>query len=117
GQLIKIPGPDITRAMQNLWKLRLFDDVKITQDKKIGNVVFLSIHLTEKPRLNSWTFRGIPQGQHKDLNDEIKPFLIKGQVASTAMQLNAIHAIKRFYIDKGNLDAKVNIGEEPAKER
>lgn len=117
GQMIKIPGPDITRAMQNLWKLRLFDDVQITQDKKIGNIVFLTIHLTEKARLNNWSFRGIPQGQHKDLNDELKPFLIKGQVASTAIQRNAIHAIKKYYTEKGHLDAQVTISEEPAQDR
>lgn len=117
GQMIKIPGPDITRAMQNLWKLRLFDDVQIIQDRKIGNIVFLTIHLTEKSRLNSWSFRGIPQGQHKDLNEDIKNYLIKGQVASTAMQRNAIHAIKKYYTEKGYLDAVITISEEPARER
>ena len=43
GQIIKIPGADITKAMRNLWKLRLFDNVQITQDKRIGDIVFLYI--------------------------------------------------------------------------
>ena len=84
GQIIKVPGQDITKAMRNLWKLRLFDDVQITQDKRIGNIVFLSIRLREQPRLAGWSYRGIPQSVHDDLNDVVEPFLIKGQVASVA---------------------------------
>lgn len=89
GQVIKIPGTEITKAMRNLWKLRLFDDVSITQDKRIGNIIFLSIHLVERARLANWSYRGVKQSVHDDLNDVIKPFLIKGQVAGTAMQINA----------------------------
>src|SRR6187399_188337 len=51
GQVIKVPGPDITKAMRTLWKLRLFDDVQILMDKRIGNIIFISIHLTERARL------------------------------------------------------------------
>jgi outer membrane protein insertion porin family len=117
GQVIKIPGTEITKAMRNLWKLRLFDDVSITQDKRIGNIIFLSIHLVERARLANWSYRGVKQGVHDDLNDVIKPFLIKGQVAGTAMQINAKNAIEKYYIDKGYLDAVVTVSEEETSER
>src|SRR5687768_10516727 len=77
GQKIKIPGTDITKAMRNLWKLRLFDDVQITQDKRIGNIIFLSIKLMERARLAGWSYRGVKQGVHDDLNEVVTPFLIK----------------------------------------
>ena len=95
--------------MRNLWKLRLFDDVEITQDKKIGNIIFLSIHLMERARLANWSYRGVKQGIHDDLNDIVKPFLIKGQVAGTAMQTNAKNAIQKYFIGKGYLDVSVNV--------
>jgi outer membrane protein insertion porin family len=117
GDKIKIPGLAITRAMRNLWKLRLFDNVEITQDKIIGDIVFLSIHLTERSRLAGWSYRGVPQSAHDDLNDVITPFLIKGQVASTAMQINARNAMEKYYIDKGFLDVDIQIQEEEASER
>lgn len=117
GQTIKIPGTDITKAMRNLWKLRLFDDVQITQDKRIGNIVFLSIHLMERARLANWSYRGVKQGTHDDLNDIIKPFLIKGQVAGAAMQNNAKNAIQKFFIEKGFLDVSVKVSEEPISDR
>ncbi|HUR30949.1 MAG TPA: POTRA domain-containing protein, partial [Saprospiraceae bacterium] len=117
GQVIKIPGTDITKAMRNLWKLRLFDDVQITQDKRIGKIIFLTIHLRERARLAGWSYRGVKQGVHDDLNDVVKAFLIKGQVASTAMQINATNAIKKYYVEKGYLDVTVNVTEEVASER
>jgi outer membrane protein insertion porin family len=117
GDKIKIPGLAITKAMRNLWKLRLFDQVEITQDKRIGDIVFLTIHLTEKARLAGWSYRGVPQSIHDDLNDVLTPFLIKGQVASTAMQINAVNALKKYYIDKGFLDVDVQVTEESTGER
>ncbi len=117
GQIIKIPGTDITRAMRNLWKLRLFDDVEITQDKRIGDIIFITIHLTERARLAGWSYRGIKKGAHDDLNEVVKGFLIKGQVAGTAMQINARNAIRRYYIEKGYLDVSVDIQEEVASGR
>lgn len=117
GDKIKIPGLAITRAMRNLWKLRLFDNVFITQDKRIGNIVFLSIHLTERSRLAGWSYRGVPQSIHDDLNEIVNPFLIKGQVASTAMQINAKNAIEKYYVEKGYFDVQVDVREEEASQR
>lgn len=117
GQVIKIPGTDITKAMRNLWKLRLFDNVQINQDKRIGDIVFLTIRLSEQSRLAGWSYRGVPQSVHDDLNEILTPFLIKGQVASTANQINARNAIKKYYIEKGHLDATVEVREEEAGER
>ena len=74
GQVIKIPGTDITKAMRNLWKLRLFDDVQITQDKRIGNIIFLTIHLMERSRLAGWSYRGVKESVHDDLNEVVTPF-------------------------------------------
>ncbi len=117
GQKIKVPGNAITKAMRNLWKLRLFDNVEITEDKRVEDVIFLSIHLTEKSRLVGWSYRGVPQSVHDDLNDVIEPFLIKGQVASEAMQINAKNAIQKFYVKRGYYDAEVHVTEENAGEK
>jgi outer membrane protein insertion porin family len=117
GDKIKIPGITITKAMRNLWKLRLFDHVEITQDKRIGNIIYLSIHLQERARLAGWSYRGVPQSIHDDLNDIVNPFLIKGQIAGTAMQTNARNAIEKYYVEKGYLDVVVNVREENTDQR
>jgi len=117
GQKIKVPGNAITKAMRNLWKLKLFDNVVITEDKRVSDIIFLSIHLTEKSRLVGWSYRGVPQSIHDDLNDIVEPFLIKGQVASQAMETNARNAIQKFYVKRGYYDAEVKVTEEEAGEK
>jgi len=114
GQKIKIPGNAITKAMRNLWKLRLFDNVEIIQDKRVGDIVFLSIHLIEKARMVGWSYRGVPQSVHDELNDIVEPFLIKGQVASQAMEINAKNAIQKYYVKRGFYDCEVSVAEEEA---
>lgn len=117
GQIIKMPGSEITKAMRNLWKLRLFDNVEITQDRRVGDIVYLSIRLSEQSRLAGWSYRGVPQTVHDDLNEILTPFLIKGQVASAANQINAKNAIRKYYIEKGYLDATVEVVIEEAGDK
>jgi outer membrane protein insertion porin family len=117
GQKIKIPGNAITKAMRNLWKLRLFDNVQILENRREGDIVYLTIGLTEKSRLAGWSYRGVPQSVHDDLNDIVEPFLIKGQVASEAMEINAKNAIRKFYVKRGYYDAEVNVREETSGEK
>ena len=40
GDKIKIPGEKITKAVVNLWKQGLFEDIKITASKIQGNIIF-----------------------------------------------------------------------------
>ena len=111
GNRIVLPGPDIPRAMKALWRLKLFTDVQITQTKVIGDVVFLEIKVVERPRLTGHAFIGVKKGQHDDLNAEIERFLTKGGVVTNDVKANAVSALKKFYRDKGFLDAEVNVQE------
>lgn len=117
GEKIKVPGNAITKAMRNLWKLKLFDNVEITQDKRVDDIIFLSIHLTEKARLVGWSYRGVPQSVHDELNDIVEPFLIKGQIASQAVEINAKNAIQKYYVKRGYYDCEVKVTEEEAGEK
>ena len=51
GDIITIPGQEISSAVKNLWEQRLFTDVSIEIEKTLGNTVFLIINLEELPRL------------------------------------------------------------------
>lgn len=116
GDKITVPGTDITRAVLNLWKLRLFTDVQIIQENVIGETIFLNIYLEERSRLSRYAYTGVPKGSHEDLNDVVKPFLIKGQIVSEDTKLNAVQAIEKYYIDKGFHDVVVTVTESPEKE-
>src|ERR1035438_8029036 len=49
GDKIQIPGDKISKAIENLWKQGLFEDIKIEVDKKQNNVIFLNVIVTERP--------------------------------------------------------------------
>jgi outer membrane protein insertion porin family len=117
GDKIRIPGPEIPKAMRSLMRLRLFTNVQIVLDKVIGDVVFLEIQLQERPRLSKYAYLNIPKSYHENLNEQVNKFLLKGGIVTEDVKLNAQRAIEKFYIDKGFFDARVTVTEEPDTSR
>ncbi|MEM8583154.1 MAG: outer membrane protein assembly factor BamA [Bacteroidota bacterium] len=113
GQTIRVPGPDIPRAIRNLWRLRLFTDVAIEKERTIGNVIFLAVRVQEQPRLSRWSYRGVKQSTHSDLNEAVDPFLLRGGIVTENVKISAAEAIRNYWVEKGFLDAIVRIEEEP----
>ncbi len=111
GEKTRIPGPDIQRAIKALWKLSLFEEIEIVQEKLIGDVIFLEIIVSERPRLSSHSFKGAKKSKHDDLNEAVEGFLVKGGIVTENVKTNAINSIKDYYIGKGRLDAKVTAEE------
>lgn len=113
GDKIRIPGPAIQKAIKALWKLRLFTDVKIVKEKTIGDIVFLEIHVQERPRLTRHSYRGVKKSVHDDLNDEVNKYLLKGGIVTENVKVNAKEAIEDYFMGKGFLDAAVQVREIP----
>lgn len=111
GQTIRVPGPDIPRAIRNLWRLRLFTDVAIEKERTIGNVIFLAVRVQEQPRLLRWSYTGVRQSSHSDLNEAVDPFLLRGGIVTENVKLSAAEAIRDYWVDKGFLDAAVQVEE------
>ena len=117
GSTIRIPGPEIPKAVKSLWNLRLFTDVRIVQEKTIGDVVFLEIQVLERPRLSNYTYKGVKKSRHTDLNDAIKDYLAKGGIVTENLKAGAAGIIQKYFVKKGYLDAKVSVNEEPDTSR
>lgn len=113
GDKIRIPGPEIPKAMKALMRLRLFTNVQIVLDKTIGDVVFLEIQLQERPRLSRYTYRNVAKTYHESLNEQVNKFLLKGGIVTEDVKVNAQRAIEKFFIEKGYFDTKVIVLEEP----
>ncbi len=109
GQKIRIPGPDVTRAMKALWGLKLFTDVQFLKERTQGNLIFLEIAVKELPRYTRHAFKGVKKGQHEDLNGIINQRLLKGSIMTAALQAELNTAIEKHYKEKGFLDAKSTI--------
>jgi len=111
GDRVDIPGSEISKAIENLWKQDLFANVKIYVDHIEDNKAFLTYVLDERPRLSGFTFRGIKKSEQDDIREKIK--LNKGKVLTDNVKVNTMNTIKIFYHDKGFTHAKVTISELP----
>ncbi|CAH0999032.1 Outer membrane protein assembly factor BamA [Neolewinella maritima] len=111
GQEVRIPGPDIPRAIKNLWRLRLFTNVSIEEEKTIGDVIFLIVRVEERPRFLKHTFTGAKQSRHDDLDEEVNKYIVRGGIVTEDAKVNAAEAIRGYYIEKGYLDATVSVEE------
>ena len=63
GEIITIPGDEITAAIKRFWKQGLFSDVSITLTKTVGNKAWINIALTEQPRVTEVRFQGIKKSE------------------------------------------------------
>lgn len=109
GDRIRIPGPEITRAVKALMRLRLFTDVQIKLAKTIDDVAFLEIDIQEQPRLSRYRYKGLKKKYHDDLNERLEGVLNKGGIISENVKRNAANKITEFFEEKGYLDTKVVI--------
>ncbi len=99
GDRIKIPGDKMSAAIENLWKQGMFEDVQIRITRIQGNLVFLKIVLTERPRLEKFVFKGVKKGEADKLREEIK--LTAGDVVTENLLRTSTNKIKGYYIGKG----------------
>ena len=107
GDAITVPGEEIGKSIRKLWAQGILGDVSVTIARIEGTKIFLDYNLKERPRLSKFTFTGIPKGQTEDLTKKIT--LIRGKVVTDALLNNTRTQVRKFYVNKGFLDAKVNI--------
>ncbi len=115
GQTVTVPGDEaLAEAVRSIYRLGLFSDVKIVEERRVGNGVFLAIQVKEEPRLVEYTFSGVKKGHARDLKDEV-PLLTGSPVRPSDIERSK-HAIKSFYKDKGYLLATADVEREITEE-
>ena len=107
GQVITVPGEEITAAVKRYWKHGLFSNVSITIEKVVGNKAYLNIALTQRPRLSQLNFNGVKKSEREDL--EAKLNFKQGNQITPNMIDRAKIVIKRYFDDKGFKNAEVTI--------
>jgi outer membrane protein insertion porin family len=105
GDLIEIPGEQISKSIKNIWKSGLYEDVDVTLTRIVDNIAFINVHLTERNRLVAFGFRGISKSQETDLRDRIK--LSQGNIVNENMIQTCINVIKKYYVEKGFYNCEV----------
>lgn len=109
GDVIEIPGAEITKAVKNFWKNGLFSDVKIEATKISGNKIWLKLNLKDRPRISDVTFSGVKKGEREDLEKKIG--VVKGgQINPNIVDRYKIY-IKKYFDEKGFNNAVIDIAQ------
>jgi outer membrane protein insertion porin family len=108
GTIISVPGDDKFRqAVKRLWGQNSFGSVDIKPVKIEGEKIWLEILLTERPRIMKWEILGIKKSKVKDIN-EILTIRRGSSLSDYVIQSNR-DKIKKYYAEKGYLNAEVDV--------
>jgi len=110
GDQIKIPGTATANAVRKLWKHGLVGDVTISADRIEGSNIYITVRLTERPRLTDFYFIGLSQSKQSSLKEDMR--LIRGKIVTDAMVRNAESSVKKHFVKKGFLNTQVKITKE-----
>ena len=107
GQMIDIPGAEITDAVKRYWKHGLFSKVSITCDSIIDAKAYLTIHLAMRPKITEITYNGVKKSEREDL--EAKLGMARGMSLTKNLIDRAKILAKKYFDDKGFKNAEIEI--------
>lgn len=110
GEIITVPGDDITKCLKNLWKQGLFGNVKIYAGKMDGDSIALVIDVVEKPRLNEIILKGLKKSDKEDIDKKLN--VLRGKPITDALKLNVKNTIVDQFEDKSYLHPVINVVEK-----
>ncbi len=108
GDKITLPGEATKKAIEALWRQRLFDDVGIYITERKGSLVFLEIRLKELPKLSKYGIRGLSKkSERNSLREDLD--LNAGAIVTENLIINTENKVRRFFVDKGYLNTEVRV--------
>jgi outer membrane protein insertion porin family len=94
-----IPSETSQLAIMNLWNMKLFSDIEIVVDKKIGDGAYIVIKVKELPKLDNIKFSGNDEFSDKDILEKIP--LENGEVISPQTVKDIEYNIVKMYEEEG----------------
>uniref|UniRef100_Q3ATD9 Outer membrane protein assembly factor BamA n=1 Tax=Chlorobium chlorochromatii (strain CaD3) TaxID=340177 RepID=Q3ATD9_CHLCH len=110
-QRVALPGTELTNALNYLWKLQFFSDIRVEKEEVGKNGVTLTFHLTELPVLDTITFRGNKKFDINELKSESN--LVSSKKVSEQDVMTAANKLEKLYASKGYVTARVAYQVEP----
>jgi len=107
GDEFTLPGDQISQAVRKLWSLRIFQDIQISIDRKIGQGAYLLIAVKEFPRFDHAEIRGNDDLSKDDILKKVN--LVRGQVFPLQDVVRIKKEILKEYEKDGFLLADVKV--------
>ena len=107
GDIISIPGEQVSNAIKKLWKQGFFSDVIVSGSVMDDQFIYLLIELKERPRLSKFSFKGIKRSEADNIREEIN--ISRGDIVTDYLLIRTTNKIENYYVKKGYLDSEINI--------
>ncbi len=107
GDAIEVPSDATRDAIQKLWEQGLFENIRLEASAIEGEIIYLDIIVTERPRLSKITFKGIRKTESDDLKEKIR--VVSGDVVTDNVLMRSTNIIEKHFSDKGFLNTEVEI--------
>ncbi|MDE6503195.1 MAG: outer membrane protein assembly factor BamA, partial [Muribaculaceae bacterium] len=109
GDIVDIPGNDITTAVKRLMRQGLFAQAQIKVTKTVGNKAWLEIALRTQPRISSVRYEGVKKSEREDLQERLN-LMVGNQITQNIVN-RAKTIIKGYFNGKGfgNADVKIDL--------
>ena len=101
----EVSGDDIQTAIQQLWKLNLFSDIQILEEREVADGVYVLIKVVEYPRLERLDVKGNKKLKGEDLENLL--ILSKGQVVQPGDLVRLKNRLQNKYNEMGYLLAEI----------
>ncbi len=101
---ITIPGSELSGALQYLWKLQVFSDIRVEKNDLGQNMIALTFTVNELPSLAEITFTGNSKLKSEELIKTTT--LVTGKKIGEQELLTAANKIEKLYASKGYLAAE-----------
>jgi outer membrane protein insertion porin family len=111
GQLINVPGEEISTAIRKLWKLGLFSDINFYVNRIQGDSIYLELDINELPKLSDVKIQGVKKGKVESLIKDTQ--LTKGKIVNENLITNTKYYIENKYKKDGYFNTKVAINVIP----
>ncbi len=111
GQMITVPGEQITNAIKKLGRLGLFSDIDFYVNRIQGDSIYLELNIIELPKLSEVKFVGVKKNKTEELITENG--LTKGKVVNENLLTTTRNYLENKYKKDGFYNTKVNITTTP----
>src|SRR5215467_3699414 len=108
GDKVMMPGGDLfSKAIQNLWRQKLFSDIQIYITKVEDDKIWIELSLAERARLGNFKIEGVRKSEAEELQGKVG--LVKQTIITENMRRHAVEVLTKYYTDKGFKNVSVRI--------
>ena len=107
GDVISVPGEEITEAIRRLWRNGLFSHISIDATRVRNDSIWLEFRLQQRPRVSEITFNGVKKSEREEL--ETRLAIRRGSTVTTTWLDRAKTLIQKYFDGKGFKNVEVNI--------